>query len=119
MAMRRDHGVDDGRGVSAAQVAGQEATGQAHPTWCDFDAPGSLGGVEHYSRLLLWRPTYLPEVTLLGWLRRVSYPDGSEETPAVVLQIENPEQSGEIALTAEDLASLAEHLLSLRGTLGD
>jgi hypothetical protein len=117
--MRKCPGSDNAQAVSATQVLGQEGADQTHPTWCDFDAPGSLGGVEHYSRLLLWRPTYLPEVAVVGWLRRICYPDGSEETPAVVLQIENPEHPGEIALTGEDLASLAEHLLSLRGTLGD
>jgi hypothetical protein len=92
---------------------------QPHPTWCQFDAPGALGGVEHYSRLLVWRPTYHSEVVVLGWLRSVRYPDGSEETPAVALQVDNPEHPGEIALSQEDLASLAEHLQSLRRALGD
>ena len=110
--------MDDARAVSAAEVLGQEAD-QAHPTWCDFDAPGDLGGVEHYSRLLLWRPTYLSDVVVIGWLRHVSYPDGSEDTPAVVLQVDNPEHPGEIALTGEDLGSRADHLLSLRDTLND
>lgn len=117
--MQRDHGVDDGRGVAAAQVAAREPTDDVHPPWCDFDAAGALGGVEHYSRLLLWRPSYLSDVVVLGWLRRICYPDGNEETPAVVLQIHNPEHPDELALNGDDLASLAEHLLSLRGTLGD
>ena len=56
---------------------------------------------------------------MIGWLRRIRYPDGSEETPAVVLHVDNPEHPGEIALTGEDLSALAEHLLSLRSTLGD
>ena len=117
--MRKGAGPEDGRPVAAAQVLGQEATNQGHPTWCQFDAPGALGGVEHYSRLLHWRPTYLADVVVTGWLRRVRYADGSEETPAVVLEVDNPEHPGELALTAEDLGSLAEHLLALRRTLGE
>ena len=54
---------------------------------------------------------------LTGGLRRVHYADGSEETPAVVLEVDNPENPGELALTGEDLGSLAEHLLALRGML--
>ena len=103
--------------VGAAQVLGEEAADQSHPAWCEFDAPGALGGVEHCSRLLHWRPTYLADVVVTGWLRHVRYADGSEETPAVVLEVDNPEHPGEIALTGEDLGSLAEHLLTLRGTL--
>ena len=41
---------------------------------------------------------------MIGWLRRILYADGSEETPAVVLHVDNPEHPGEIALTGEDLA---------------
>jgi hypothetical protein len=108
----------DGRGpMAAAQVLGQEMAHQTHPAWCEFDEPGPLGGTEHYSRLLHWRPTYLPDVVVTGWLRRVRYADGSEETPAVVLEVDNPEHPGEFALTGEDLGSLAEHLLALRGML--
>jgi hypothetical protein len=59
----------------------------------------------------------LSEVAVIGWLRQDCYDDGSEETPAVVLHIDNSEHPGEIALTGDDLASLAEHLLSLRSKL--
>jgi hypothetical protein len=59
------------------------------------------------------------DVVVTGWLRRVRYADGSEETPAVVLEVDNPEHPGELALTGEDLGSLAEHLLALRRALGE
>ena len=108
----------DGRGaVGAARTLGHETDDRAHPAWCEFHAVGALGGVEHYSRLLHWRPTYLSDVVVTGWLRHVRYPDGSEETPAVVLEVDNSEHPGEIALSGDDLASLAEHLLTLRSTL--
>jgi hypothetical protein len=119
MAMRRTPGSGDERSGGAAQLVGPEVAQQAHPAWCDFDAPGALGGVEHYSRLFVWRSSYLSEVVVVGWLRRICYADGGEETPAVVLQVDNPDHPGEIALAAEDLDSLAEHLLSLRGGLRD
>jgi hypothetical protein len=109
--------VDDSQAVAAAEVLGEEAADPLHPAWCEFDAPGDLGGTEHYSRLLHWRPTYLSDVVVTGWLRRIRYADGSEETPAVVLQVDNPEHPGEIALTGDDLGALAEHLLALRATL--
>jgi hypothetical protein len=80
---------------------------------------GALGGVEHVSGPLEWRPTYMSDVAVTGWLRHDSYPDGSEETPVVVLQVDNPEQPGELGMTAEDLASLVERLLALRQTLLD
>lgn len=107
----------DEPGPSAAQVLGEGADDARHPSWCQFDRPGAAGGVEHLSRLFEWRPTYMPEVAVTGWLRRVSYSDSSEETPVVVLQVDNPEQPGEVGMAAEDLASLAEHLLVLRRTL--
>jgi hypothetical protein len=61
----------------------------------------------------------MSEVAVTGWLRRVSYSDSSGETPVVVLQVDNRERPGEIGMTAEDLASLAERLLVLRRTLLD
>jgi hypothetical protein len=88
-----------------------------HPVWCDVDHLGPLGGVEHVSGPLEWHPTYMSDVSVIGWLRHVSYADGSEETPVVVLQVDNPEQPGEIGMTAEDLASLADRLLALRQDL--
>lgn len=109
-------GSNDG-GAGAAQLLGQEFADQLHPHWCEFDTPGPLGGVEHCSRILDWRPTYLSDVVVTGWLRRVRYADGTEETPAVVLEIDSPEHPGEIALSGDDLGSLAEHLQALRATL--
>jgi hypothetical protein len=104
---------------AAAQVLGDVAGSAGHPAWCEFDRPGVLGGVEHLSGLFEWRPTYMSEVAVTGWLRRVCYSDSTEETPVVVLQVDNPEQPGEIGMTVEDLASLAERLLVLRRTLLD
>ena len=115
--MRQIPGSELIRPVAPAPDSDQEAMSGAHPAWCQFDAPGALGGIEHSSRLLPWSPTYLSEVAVIGWLRHACYDDGSEETPAVALHIDNPEHPGEIALTGEDLASLAEHLLSLRRAL--
>ena len=117
--MQQEPGSDGGRRVTVAPAMGPEAREQPHPTWCQFDAPGGLGGVEHCSRLLVWRATYHREVVVLAWLRHVRFADGQEETPAVVLQIDNPEHAGEIALSEEDLAFLAEHLQSLRRALSD
>jgi len=88
-----------------------------HPVWCKNDRPGALAGVEHVSGTLEWHPTYMSDVAVTGWLRHVSYLDGSEETPVVILQVDNPEQPGEIGMTVDDLASLAERLLALRQDL--
>ena len=46
-----------------------------------------------------------------------AFVDHFEETPVVVLQVDNPDQPGEIGMTAEDLASLADRLLALRQDL--
>jgi hypothetical protein len=108
----------DEPGSTAARVLGEGAA-PGHPTWCEFDGPGALGGVEHLSGLFEWRPSYMSEVAVTAWLRHVSYSDASEETPVVVLQVDNPEQPGEVGMTADDLASLAERLLVLRRTLLD
>jgi len=88
-----------------------------HPGWCQFDVPGEVGGTEHVSRLHQWSPRYQHEAALTGWVRQVSYPDGSAETPAAVLRIDNPDQPGELAMSAEDLAACAERLLRLRDAL--
>src|SRR5690349_8858429 len=96
--VRELSGSEDRGSVGAAPVLGQEMEGRSHPAWCEFDAPGPVGGTEHCSRLLHWRPDYLPDVVVTGWLRGVRYADGSEETPAVVLEIDNPEHPGEVAL---------------------
>ena len=83
----------------------------------EFDGLTELGGTEHLTALLEWRPSYQHEVAVVGWLRHVSYGDGSEDTPAAVLRIENPEDPGEIAMTADDLVALAERLLDLHRVL--
>jgi hypothetical protein len=114
--MREGPGPDE-VGPVAAPVS--DDAGPGHPSWCEFDGPGALGGVEHLSGLHEWRPTYMADVAVTSWLRRVTYADSSEETPVVVLQVDNPEQPGEIGMTAEDLAALAERLLVLRRTLLD
>jgi hypothetical protein len=108
----------DEPGSTAARILGEGAA-PGHPTWCEFDGPGALGGVEHLSGLFEWRPSYMSEIAVTAWLRHVSYSDASEETPVVVLQVDNPEQPGEVGMTADDLASLAERLLVLRRTLLD
>ena len=110
---------DDRTSSSAARALGTQASPERHPAWCQFDRPGALGGVEHVSGLFEWHPTYMPDVAVIAWLRRVSYSDGSEETPVIVLQVDNPEQPGEIGATADDLASLSERLMMLRRTLLD
>ncbi|MFC5062984.1 hypothetical protein [Actinomycetospora atypica] len=115
--MREISGSYDGGAVGAARPVDHETDDRTHPPWCEFHAAGPVGGVEHYSRLLHWRPTYMSDVVVTGWLRRIRYADGSEETPTVVLEVDNAEHPGEIALSGEDLGSLAEHLLTLRGTL--
>ena len=115
--MREIPDSDDRGPTGGAQVLGPQVADQPLPAWCEFTAPGPLGGVELCSRLLHWRPTYLSDVVVTGWLRRIRYADGSEETPAVVLAVDNPEAPGELALTGEDLGALAEHLLALRATL--
>ena len=114
--MSQSPGPDE-TGSAAAQAVGDEASTTGHPPWCQFEGPGALGGVEHLSGLFEWHPSYMSDVAVTAWLRRVSYSDSSEETPVVVLQVDNPEQPGEIGMTAEDLASLAERLLVLRRTL--
>jgi hypothetical protein len=108
---------DEGETTPAARALDTDSRPGAHPVWCEYDRPGALGGVEHVSGPLEWHPTYMSDVAVIGWLRHVSYPDGSEETPVVVLQVDNPEQPGEIGMTAEDLASLADRLLALRQDL--
>ncbi len=117
--MATEAGPDEGGPSSAARAVDTEILPEHHPAWCQFDRPGALGGVEHVSRPIEWRPTYMSDVAVTGWLRHVSYPDGSEETPVVVLQVDNPELPGEIGMTVEDLASLAERLMKLRQTLLD
>ena len=117
--MRTGNGSDEGGRSPAAGALDRATSPDRHPGWCQFDRPSALGGIEHVSGLVEWHPTYMSDVAVTGWLRSVSYSDGSEETPVVVLQVDNPEQPGEIGMTADDLASLAERLLMLRRTLLD
>jgi hypothetical protein len=109
--------TDETGTFSAARALDLESRSGTHPGWCRFERPGALGGVEHVSGPVEWHPTYMSDVAVIGWLRHVSYPDGTEETPVVVLQVDNPEQPGEFGMTAEDLASLADRLLALRADL--
>ena len=88
-----------------------------HPEWCQLHGPAEFGGTEHVSGLALWRPTYQHEVSLMGWVRHVIYPDASRDTPAAVVRIDNADQPGEIAMAADDLAACAERLLRLRDLL--
>ncbi|HSK57766.1 MAG TPA: hypothetical protein VK935_01810 [Actinomycetospora sp.] len=86
--------------------------------WCD--RPGGEGGPgesDHGAEVLEWRSGYQHEVAVVARLRHVSCPDGCEETPAVVLRIDNADQAGEIAMTAEDLSSMVSGLLGLRAML--
>jgi hypothetical protein len=74
-------------------------------------------GGDHGASAPEWRPTYQHEVAVRARLRHVSCPSGCEETPAVVLRVDNADNAGEIAMTAGDLSSVIDHLLGLRGAL--
>ncbi len=102
----------------SSDVAGREASpGVVHPRWCDEDAAADFGGVEHASRAHQWRPAYEHEVAIVDLLRQVVYLDGGTEIPTATVRIDNSSQPGEVALTAEDLATFAGRLLSLRAAL--
>ncbi len=88
-----------------------------HRRWCQFHVPDDFGGTVHISGLGQWRPTYQHEVALLSWARHVTYPAPSEETPVAVVCIDNADQPGEIAMSADDLVACAERLLGLRDLL--
>ena len=99
-------------------VAGREASSEAvHPRWCDEDVVAEFDGVEHASRAHQWRPAYEHEVAIVDLLRQVVYLDGGTEIPTATVRIDNSSQPGEVALTAEDLATFVDRLLSLRAAL--
>ena len=75
------------------------------------------GESDHGAEVMEWRPRYQHEVVVVARLRHVRCPRGCEETPAVVLRIDNADHAGEIAMTAEDLSSMVSGLLDLRAML--
>jgi hypothetical protein len=72
---------------------------------------------DHGAEVLEWRPDYQHEVVVAARLRHVCCPGDCEETPVVVLRIDNPDHAGEIAMTAEDLASMVDGLIGLGARL--
>jgi hypothetical protein len=72
---------------------------------------------DHGAEVLEWRPGYQHEVVVVARLRHVCCPSGCEETPAVVLRIDNADHAGEIAMTAEDLSSMVSGLIDLGALL--
>ena len=72
---------------------------------------------DHGAEVMEWRPRYQHEVVVVARLRHVRCPRGCEETPAVVLRIDNADHAGEIAMTADDLSSMVSGLLDLRAML--
>jgi hypothetical protein len=81
------------------------------------DGSGDLVGSDHGVDVTTWRPAYQHEVALVARLRHVACPDGCEETPAVVLRIDNADNPGEIAMTADDVSAVIESLVALRRSL--
>jgi hypothetical protein len=72
---------------------------------------------DHGAEVLEWRPDYQHEVAVVARVRHVCCPGGCEETPAVVLRIDNADHAGEIAMSAEDLSSMVSGLIDLRAML--
>ncbi|MDF2975367.1 MAG: hypothetical protein K0S40_95 [Actinomycetospora sp.] len=72
---------------------------------------------DHGAEVLEWRPGYQHEVVVVASVRHVCCPGGCEETPAVVLRIDNPDHAGEIAMTAEDLSGMVDGLIGLGAQL--
>lgn len=102
----------------APDTPGGDASSEAvHPRWCDEDLAAEFDGVEHASRAHQWRPTYEHEVAIVDLLRQVVYLDGATEIPTATVRIDNSSQPGEVAMTAEDLATFAGRLMSLRAAL--
>jgi hypothetical protein len=81
------------------------------------DGDGDLGGSDHGADVTVWHPAYQHEVTVVARLRHVSCPAGCDETPAVVLRVDNADNPGEIAMTADDVSALIEGLVALRRSL--
>jgi hypothetical protein len=85
--------------------------------WNRSGGEGGPGESDHGAEVLEWRSGYQHEVAVVAHLRHVSCPGGCEETPAVVLRIDDADPAGEIAMTAEDLSSMVRALIGLRGLL--
>ncbi|WP_433786748.1 hypothetical protein ACQPX6_08090 [Actinomycetospora sp. CA-101289] len=85
--------------------------------WHQASGEGGSGEGDHGAEVLEWHPGYQHEVAVVARLRHVACPGGCEETPAVVLRIDNADHAGEIAMTAEDLSSMVNGLLGLRHAL--
>jgi len=110
-------GVHRGTSPSSDVDGRAPSSGPVHPRWCDEDVAAEFDGVEHASRVHQWRPAYEHEVAIVDLLRQVVYLDGDSETPTASVRIDNSSQPGEVALTAEDLATFVGRLLSLRAAL--
>ena len=81
------------------------------------DGHGDPSGSDHGAEVTVWHPAYQHEVAVVARLRHVSCPDGCEETPAVVLRIDNTDNPGEIAMAADDVSAMIEGLIGLRRSL--
>lgn len=113
--------------ASAEDRGGPVAAGRSCPLrqvttspghrWQAASGEGESGEGDHGAEVLEWHPGYQHEVAVVARLRHVACPGGCEETPAVVLRIDNADHSGEIAMTAEDLSSMVSGLLGLRHAL--
>jgi hypothetical protein len=99
-------GAEDGPGP--AEVDGR---------WRRADTDGDLGGSDHGSDVTAWHPVYQHESAVVARLRHVACPEWCQETPALVLRIDNVDQPGEIAMTADDVSAMIEGLLGLRRAL--
>jgi hypothetical protein len=93
------------------------ATSAAGHWWNRTGGEDGPGESDHGAEVLEWRSGYQHEVAVVAHLRHVSCPGGCEETPAVVLRIDNADHAGEIAMTAEDLSSMVSGLIGLRDLL--
>jgi hypothetical protein len=111
-------GWDEGGPV----VDGRAAPDNSAPThvesrWSRFDGVDDQSGSDHGMDVTAWHPAYQHEVAVVARLRHVSCPDDCEETPAVVLRIDNADNPGEIAMTADDVSAMIEGLVGLRRSL--
>jgi hypothetical protein len=116
--MARTGGGDEG----GPGVDGRSAPLSAVPFDADHrrsqsDGDGDLIGSDHGADVTVWHPVYQHEVAVVARLRHVSCPDGCDETPAVVLRIDNADDPGEIAMTADDVSAMIEGLVDLRRSL--
>jgi hypothetical protein len=113
--------------ASAQERGGPVAAGRSGPLRGVAAAPaqrwhlavGESGSGEgdHGAEVLEWHPGYQHEVAVVARLRHVACPGGCEETPAVVLRVDNADHAGEVAMTADDLSSMVSGLLGLRHAL--